>query len=194
MLIRSNQIIVLFRSSISLLICLLDLSISDRGVLKSSIIKGNSSISPFNSISFCLMYFDMFDSLKKIFQYYFLWFIDPCQKLQFGIYILKHGKAQLLCFGNTGLLWVCFCYLLCWAMLSHFMCLTLCNPMDCSVPGSSVLGIFQNAGVGYHALFQGIFPTQEWTQLSCIAGGFFTTETPGKPYLSCRVWHLKSYL
>ena len=25
----------------------------------------------------------------------------------------------------------------------HFICLTLCNPMDCSPPGSSVHGIFQ---------------------------------------------------
>ena len=29
-------------------------------------------------------------------------------------------------------------------MLSHFSCfLTLCNPMDCSLPGSSVHGIIQ---------------------------------------------------
>ena len=40
--------------------------------------------------------------------------------------------------------------------------LTLCDPMDCSPPGSSVHGILQ-AGytrVGCHALLQGIFPTQ----------------------------------
>ena len=39
---------------------------------------------------------------------------------------------------------------------------TLCNPMDCSPPGSSVHGIFQerNTGVGCHFLLQGIFPTQ----------------------------------
>ena len=42
------------------------------------------------------------------------------------------------------------------------MCLTLCNPMDCSLPGSSVHVISQgkNAGVGCHSLLQGIFPTQ----------------------------------
>ena len=32
----------------------------------------------------------------------------------------------------------------------------------------------KNTGVGYHDLLQGIFPTQGWTQVSCIAGGFFT--------------------
>ena len=41
-------------------------------------------------------------------------------------------------------------------------CLTLCDPMDCSLPGSSVYADSpgQNPGVGYHALLQGIFPTQ----------------------------------
>ena len=41
-------------------------------------------------------------------------------------------------------------------------CLTLCDPMDCSLPGSSVHGDSpgRNTGVGCHAFFQGIFPTQ----------------------------------
>ena len=41
-------------------------------------------------------------------------------------------------------------------------CLTLCDPMDCSLPGSSVHGIFpgKNIGVGCHFLLQEIFPTQ----------------------------------
>ena len=38
-------------------------------------------------------------------------------------------------------------------------CLTLCNPMDRSPPGSSVDGDSpgKNTGVGCHALLQGIF-------------------------------------
>ena len=41
-------------------------------------------------------------------------------------------------------------------------CPTLWDTMDCSPPGSSVHGDSpgKNAGVGCHALFQGIFPTQ----------------------------------
>ena len=41
-------------------------------------------------------------------------------------------------------------------------CLTLCNPMDCSLPGFFVHGDSpgKNTGVGCHALLQGIFPTQ----------------------------------
>ena len=45
--------------------------------------------------------------------------------------------------------------------------LTVCYPMDCSLPGSSVHGLpcpwdspSKNTGVGSHSLFQGIFPTQ----------------------------------
>ena len=36
------------------------------------------------------------------------------------------------------------------------LCPTVCNPMDCSLPGSSVHGIFH--GVGYHFLLQGGLP------------------------------------
>ena len=42
------------------------------------------------------------------------------------------------------------------------LCPTLCDPMDCSPPGSSVHGDSpgKNIGVGCLALLQGIFPTQ----------------------------------
>ena len=41
------------------------------------------------------------------------------------------------------------------------LCLTLCDPVDSSLPGSSVHGYSpgKNTGVGSHALLQGIFPT-----------------------------------
>ncbi|CAI9179543.1 unnamed protein product [Rangifer tarandus platyrhynchus] len=43
-------------------------------------------------------------------------------------------------------------------------CPTLCYPMECSPPGSSVHGDSpgKNTGVGCHALLQGIFLTQEF--------------------------------
>ena len=58
------------------------------------------------------------------------------------------------------------------------LCVQLCDPMDGSPTGSSVLGDSpgKNAGVGCHALLQGIFPTQGLNHISwvfCIAGGFF---------------------
>ena len=41
-------------------------------------------------------------------------------------------------------------------------CVRLCDPVDCSLLGSSVNGIFsdKNTGVCCHFLLQGIFPTQ----------------------------------
>ena len=41
-------------------------------------------------------------------------------------------------------------------------CLTLCDPMNCSLPGSSVYGDCpgKNTGVGCHVLLQEILPTQ----------------------------------
>ena len=40
-------------------------------------------------------------------------------------------------------------------------CPILCNPMNCSLPGSLFMGFSrQDTGVCYHALLRGIFPTQ----------------------------------
>ena len=41
-------------------------------------------------------------------------------------------------------------------------CPTLCNPLDCSPPSSSIHGdsAGENTGVGCHTLLQGTFPTQ----------------------------------
>ena len=52
--------------------------------------------------------------------------------------------------------------ILCVSVLGTQLCPNLCNPMDCSLPGSSVYedSPGKNTGVGCHALLQGIFPTQ----------------------------------
>ena len=51
-------------------------------------------------------------------------------------------------------------WILCAKCLVAQLCLTLCDPMDCSPPGSSVHGDSpgKNTGVGCHALLQEIFP------------------------------------
>ena len=57
-------------------------------------------------------------------------------------------------------------------------CLTLYDPMDYSLPASSVHGDSsgKNAGVGCHALLQGIFPTHLTSLVSSsLAGRFFIT-------------------
>ena len=65
-------------------------------------------------------------------------------------------------------------------------CPTLCDPMDCSLSGSSVHGILQakSAGVDCHFLLQGIFPAQESNPGLRIAGRqaeALPSEPPGKP-------------
>ena len=66
---------------------------------------------------------------------------------------------------------------------ASLLSLTLRDPMDCSPPGSSVLGDSpgKNTGVGCHALFQGIFQLRDRTQVSHIVGRFFTIWATGKP-------------
>ena len=71
--------------------------------------------------------------------------------------------------GEPFILLVCVC-------LVAQSCLTLCDLMDCSLPGSSVHGNSpgKKTGVGCHAFLQGIFTTQGSNPgLSCIAGRFF---------------------
>ena len=55
-------------------------------------------------------------------------------------------------------------------------CPALCDPMDCSPPGSSVHGDYpgKNPGVGCCALLQGSSQPSDGTQVSRTAGGFFT--------------------
>ena len=59
--------------------------------------------------------------------------------------------------------------------LAAWSCLTLGNPTDCGLRGSSVHGILQ-AGIleWVQAHLQGIFLTQRWTQVPCTAGRFFS--------------------
>ena len=68
-------------------------------------------------------------------------------------------------------------------------CPTLCDSMDCSLPGSSVHGILQTR-VGCHALFQGIFPTQGLNPcplcLLLLQAGSLPLEPLEKPLLSHR--------
>ena len=67
-------------------------------------------------------------------------------------------------------------------------CPTLCDPMDCSLPGSSVHGILQ-ARYWSQLPFPppGDLPNPETEPMSpgsCTAGRFFIPEPPGKHYMS----------
>ena len=63
-------------------------------------------------------------------------------------------------------------------------CPTLCDPMDCSPPGSSVQGILQARILEWVALpsSRGSSSPRDRTCISCIVDGFFSTEPQGKPW------------
>jgi len=59
----------------------------------------------------------------------------------------------------------------------------LCNPTDCSLLGSSIHGILQTRILEWVAMFSSRESSQprDQNRVSCITGGFFTTEPLGKP-------------
>jgi len=67
---------------------------------------------------------------------------------------------------------------------------TLCNPMDCSLSGSSVHGISQARVLEWVAISYSSGSSQPGVRLAslALAGGFFTTEPPGKPWQETRLW------
>ena len=74
-------------------------------------------------------------------------------------------------------------------------CPTLCHPMDCSPPGSSVHGESpgKNTAVGCQALLQGIFLTQGWNphlwRFPHWQAGSLALVPPGKPPRNFRSFH-----
>ena len=76
-------------------------------------------------------------------------------------------QLSFVIFGNTNYVDVC--------VLVTQSCSTLCDPMDCSLPGPSVHWDSPGSGMGCHALLQGIFLTQGLNPgLFCTLGRFFT--------------------
>ena len=90
-----------------------------------------------------------------------------CVYIYIYIYIYTHTHVYVYC---------CFCLLLSQVQL-------FCNPMDCSLPGSSVNGISQASTLEWVAISFSRESSQprDQTHGSCIAGIFFTAEPPGKP-------------
>ena len=117
--------------------------------------------------------------------------IFPTQRLKLGLLHLLHGQEDSLPLAPPGkpqnlkassskiLFYYCCCCLVTQS------CPTLCDPMNCSPPASSVHGILQARILEWVALSfsRGSSQPRDWTHVSCLAGGFFTSEPPGKPSL-----------
>ena len=108
----------------------------------------------------------------------YIWFLMPSRPTQthqgidipstccplFGIYYKSWNKAVL-------------------KVLVIQLCLTLCDPTECSPPGSSVHGILWPGLPEWVAITfsRGFSRPRDQTRVSCIAGKFLSTEPPGKP-------------
>ena len=100
-----------------------------------------------------------------------------------GLYILRPQCSRIvfLIVFSRGKLWVdlwlkthsCLCSV-------TQSCLTLCDPLDCSPPDSSVHGISQARRLEWVAIsfLRGSSSLRNLTHVSCIAGRFFTAECP----------------
>ena len=66
-------------------------------------------------------------------------------------------------------------------------CPTVCDPMDCNPPDSSVHGIFQIRILELVVIpfSRGSSHPRDWTWVSQIMGRFFTAEQPGKCLVIC---------
>ena len=76
--------------------------------------------------------------------------------------------------------------------LSHSSCVRLCDPMGCNVPGFSVHGVLQARILERVAMptFRGFSHPRDLISISCVfclAGGFFTAEPPGSPFMKLLV-------
>ena len=63
-------------------------------------------------------------------------------------------------------------------------CPTLCSPVDCSPPDSSVRGLLQARTLEWVAMpfSRASSPPRDRTHVYALAVVFFTTELPGKPH------------
>ena len=86
---------------------------------------------------------------------------------------------------------MCVCVCVCVCARAHARACVSCplscvwffyNPMDCSPPASSVHRILQARILEWVAISSSrAFPQpRDWTHISCLAGGYFTAETPKK--------------
>ena len=92
--------------------------------------------------------------------------------------ILKFQEKILIGWLKNNIKFKTIIFLICMCSVAQWR-LTLCDPLDCSLPGSSVHGIFQAKVLEWVAISfsRGSYWSRDWTHISCIfciAGGLFT--------------------
>ena len=113
------------------------------------------------------------------------------------------SEPQTLChLSETGAAWKSDCHLFKGSMVTHTcvcvcvyvcvlvaqLCPTLCDPMNCSLPGPSVHGILQPRIPEWVAIpfSRGSSQPRDWIWVCCLAGRFFTVwGTREAPVITC---------
>ena len=116
--------------------------------------------------------------LKRHSVLYMLWvYTVPCTRNLSGIQI-SFSALKILC--------VCVCVCVCvWVAQS---CLTLCDPKDCTLPGSSDHGILQARRLEWVGILfsRGSSWPRDWLGSPALAGRFFTLwATRDAPQIPC---------
>ena len=106
-----------------------------------------------------------------------------CMILQLVLHIRGSTSAHSTSFG------LCSTVAYCGGGLVAKSCLTSATPWIVARQAPLSMDFSgKNTEVDCHFLLQGIFLTRDQTHVSCIAGGFFTAEPPGKPTIVCMYW------
>ena len=114
------------------------------------------------------------------------------QKAWRWVWISTMHRIVLWVLGSGDLFLATFLFHLLVLCLVAQTCPTLCDPMDCSLPGSSVHRLFQARILEWVAISfsRRSFQPRDQTWVSCITGRFSTTEPPGKPKACIMFMHL----
>ena len=112
----------------------------------------------------------------------FLLLVSACRKLSFHGRGLWQAGISPKCLDEVSRSLVSICSV-------AQSCLTVCDPIDCSPPGSSVHGIVQARILEWVAISssRGSSPLKDWTGVSCsscIGRWILNPEPPGDTYLS----------
>ena len=104
----------------------------------------------------------------------------------YNIYILFFHSCLHHCFSRVCV-WVC--------VLVAQSCLTLCDPMNCTLPVSSVHGIFQARILEWVIMpfSRGSSPSRDQTWVSCVAGRLFTVWATRETYVLALVLYLNIF-
>ena len=122
---------------------------------------------------------------------YFMALLVPCiahfiWTILYNMWITYHNIFEDHSSCSKYILYWCFSFWLKWSEVAQ-SCPTLCDPVDCSLPGSSLYGILQARVLEWVAISfsRGSSRPRYLTRVSCIPGRRFNLWATSKVILLC---------